>query len=335
MSGSGIGIGILGAGDFGATHAKAMREVDGVRLVAACRGDVSALDAFTAEYGGKGYADWRDLLADKSVDAVVIAAPHALHEEMAIGAAEAGKHILLEKPMAPTAAACDAINAAVARNGVTLQVGHMIHFAKPVMAARKVIEEGTIGRPLMGSSWMIKLWMEHNRRPWHLKYGTGGGMLMTAGIHALDRLVWLMNDEVASVSGMLGAKSHDQEADDTALLGLRFKRGGMGQVQSVGYRTGAGSFAMDLVCEGGTLRIDMDRGTMLGRDTKWTELPDTVEANWMHHAVRREWEGFRDALRGTARVQVTGAYGRNIIAIIEAAYASNLSHKEETIAHVR
>jgi len=330
-----IGIGILGAGDFGATHARAMREVEGLKLVASCRGNIEALGAFTAEYGGKGYAAWQDLLADKDVDAVVIAAPHALHEEMAIAAAEAGKHILLEKPMAPTVAACDAINAAAARSGVKLQVGHMVHFTKPCLAARRVIEEGAIGRPLMGSSWMIKLWMEHNRRDWHLKYSTGGGMLMTAGIHALDRLVWLMDDEVAGVSAMLGAKSHVQEADDTALLGLRFKQGGMGQVQSVGFQTGMGSFAMDLVCERGTLRIDMDRGTMLGQGGKWTELPDTVEPNWMHHAVTREWMGFRDALRGDTPIEVTGAYGRTIIAVIEAAYAANTSRKEEKLADVR
>lgn len=330
-----IGIGILGAGDFGGAHARAIKEVEGLRLVAACRGNVSALGAFTAEYGGKGYADWQDLLADRDVDAVVIAAPHARHEEMAIGAANAGKHILLEKPMAPTAAACDAINAAVAQAGVTLQIGHMIHFSKPCLAARKIVEEGTIGRPLIGSSWMIKLWMEHNRREWHLKYGTGGGMLMTAGIHALDRLVWLMDDEVTSVSAMLAAQSHDQEADDTALLGLRFRQGGMGQVQSIGYRDGAGSFTMDLVCERGTLRIDMDRGTLLGQGTKWTELADSAEPNWMHHAVKREWIAFRDTLRDGTPIQVTGAYGRSIIAVIEAAYASNASRQEEKLANVR
>ncbi|MER8685827.1 Gfo/Idh/MocA family oxidoreductase [Mesorhizobium sp. M1136] len=330
-----IGIGIIGVGDFGAAHARAIREVGDIRLVAASRGNADALERFTAEYGGCGYTDWRKLLDDKEVDAVLIATPHHLHAEMAIGAANAGKHILLEKPMAPTAAACDAINAAVTDSGVKLMVAHLMHFALPCMAARQKLEQGELGRPLIGSSWIIKLWMEHNRRDWHLRKSTGGGMLLTAGIHALDRLVWLMDDDVVSVSGMLGAKFHDQEADDSALLGLRFAGGGIGQVQSIGYRTGATTYAMDLVCEQGTLRIDMDRGTMLGRDTVWTELPGSFEPNWMHNALVREWSAMRDAIADDTPVPVDGLYARKIIGIIEAAFASNETRHEHEIAGAR
>ncbi|WP_224544514.1 Gfo/Idh/MocA family protein [Mesorhizobium sp. CA16] len=141
-----IALGIIGAGDFGAAHARAIKEVDGIRLVAACRGNATALAAFTAEYGGKGYTDWRELLEDSSVDAVVIAAPHALHAEMAIGAAKAGKHILLEKPMARTVAECDAINAAVAQSGVKLMVAHLLHFSnlawQPRRSSRQARSDG-------------------------------------------------------------------------------------------------------------------------------------------------------------------------------------------------
>jgi len=327
-----IGIGIIGAGHFGAAHARAIEKVDGVRLVAACRNDEPALGAFTAEHGGRGYSDWRALLDDRDVDAVLIATPHHRHEEMAIGAAQAGKHILLEKPMAPTAAACDAINAAASANDVKLMVGHLLHFSRPCMAAKEALAEGSLGRPLIASSWMIKLWMEQNRQDWHLRYRTGGGMLMTAGIHALDRLVWLMDDEIVSVGAMLGAKFHDQEADDAAMLSLRFAGGGIGQVQSVGYRDGAVGFAMDLVCEQGTLKIDMDRGTSLGRGSIWTDLPDAFESDWMHNAVIREWTHMRDSMLNDAPVPVTGDYGRKIIAIIEAAYRSNESRREERLA---
>jgi phthalate 4,5-cis-dihydrodiol dehydrogenase len=327
-----IGIGIIGAGDFGAAHARAIGQVHGLHLVASCRGNKDALAAFTAEHGGRGYTDWRKLLDDKDVDTVLIASPHHLHAEMAIGAARAGKHIMLEKPMAPTAAACDAINAAVAASGVKLMVAHLMHFALPCMAARQALEEGALGRPLVGSSWIIKLWMEHNRRDWHLRKATGGGMLLTAGIHALDRLVWLMDDDVVSVSAMLGARSHDQEADDTALLGLRFAGGGLGQVQSVGYRNGAAGYAMDLICERATLRIDMDRGTMLGRDTIWAGLPGSFEPNWMHNALVREWSAMRDAIADDKPVPVSGTYGRKIIGTIEAAFASNETRREHEIA---
>ncbi|TJW46246.1 MAG: Gfo/Idh/MocA family oxidoreductase, partial [Mesorhizobium sp.] len=100
-----IGIGIIGAGNFGAAHARAIKEVQGLHLVASCRKNIQALEAFTVEHGGRGYTDWRSLLNDKDVDTVLVATPHHLHAEMAIDAAKAGKHIMLEKPMAPTVAA--------------------------------------------------------------------------------------------------------------------------------------------------------------------------------------------------------------------------------------
>lgn len=326
-----IGVGIIGAGDFGAMHARAMRSVPGVRLAAACRSDEAALMRFKAEHGGTAYTDWRRLLDDKHVDAVLIATPHHLHEECAIAAAQAGRHIMLEKPMAPTTAACDAINAAADASGVKLMIAHLIHFSKPCMAAKRILDSGALGRPLVASSWMIKLWMEHNRRDWHLNYGTGGGMLMTAGIHALDRLVWLMDDKVTSVGAMLGPKFHDQEADDTSLISLRFAGGGMGQVQSVGFCDGAVSFAMNLVCEGGAISIDMDRGAFIGEGMNWTEVEDSFEPDWMLKAVTREWEHLRDTIQNETRPAVPGDYGRHIIAVIEAAYRSDGSRREEPI----
>lgn len=328
-----IGIGIIGAGHFGAVHAKAMAEVDGVQLVASCREDRAAAEQFAQEHGGSAYSDWRQLLADPKVDAVVIATPHHLHKEIAIGAAEAGKHILLEKPMAPTTRACDAINAAVAKAGVQLMVGHVMHFALPCLKAKEVLDSGVIGKPVLGSSWMIKLWMESNRRDWHKNTASGGGMLMTAGIHALDRLVWLMGQDVVGVNALAGTFFHEQQADDSALIGLRFANGGIGQVQSVGYRNGAVGFAMDLVCENGTLRIDFDEGVSIGRDAVWTPVPDSIEADWMHYAVVREWRAMRDAIAGIAPVPVDGAYARQIVGIIEAAHQANDQKREIGIGH--
>lgn len=328
-----IGIGIIGAGHFGAVHARAMAEVDGVQLVASCREDRAAAEQFAQEHGGSAYSDWHQLLADPKVDAVVIATPHHLHEEIAIGAAQAGKHILLEKPMAPTTRACDAINAAVAKAGVQLMVGHVMHFALPCIKAKAILDSGVIGKPVLGSSWMIKLWMESNRRDWHKNTASGGGMLMTAGIHALDRLVWLMGQDVVGVNALAGTFFHEQEADDSALIGLRFGNGGIGQVQSVGYRNGAVGFAMDMVCEKGTLRIDFDHGVSIGRDAVWTPVPDSIEPDWMHHAVVREWRAMRDAISGVAPVPVSGAYARRIVGIIEAVHQANAEKREVEISH--
>lgn len=323
-----IGVGIVGAGHFGAVHARAMAKVEGLRLVASCREDKAAAAAFAAEHGGASYADWRALIGDPAVDAVVIATPHHLHEEVAIGAAQAGKHILLEKPMAPSVAACDRIAAAADAGGVKLMIGHVMHFALPCLKAKEIIDAGTLGAPVLGSSWMIKLWMESNRRPWHLARAYGGGMLMTAGIHALDRLVWLTGQPVTGVTAMTGTFFHDQEADDAALIGLRFAGGQIGQVASVGFRDGAATFAMDLVCEKGVIRIDFDQGVSIGRGGAWTPVAHSIEPDWMDRAVTREWQALARAIRHDAPSPVGAAYGRHIVACIEAAYEASAERRE-------
>ncbi|WP_026870068.1 Gfo/Idh/MocA family protein [Inquilinus limosus] len=326
-----IGIGIIGAGYFGAIHARAIAAVPGVRVAAVCRQDIDAARAFAREHGGNAYNHWQALLDDPAVDTVLIATPHHLHAGMAIAAAQAGKHVLLEKPMAPTVAECDAINAAVAEAGVHLMVGHVMHFALPCLAAREIVAGGGIGRPVLGSSWLIKLWMEANRQPWHLSSKTGGGMLLTAGIHALDRLVWLMDGPVASVSAMAGTHFHDQEADDAALMLLRFADGRIGQVASIGYRDGGVGFAMDLVCEAGTLRIDFDQGVAIGRGGAWTPVPNSIEPDWMQRAVEREWRAILALIEGDAPNPADGRYARHLIACIEAAMQAERSRREVTL----
>jgi phthalate 4,5-cis-dihydrodiol dehydrogenase len=253
-------VGILGAGYFGAFHARAIAAVPDASLVAVCAEELPLAEAFAAEHGGKPYSDWRAMLDDQSVDAVAITAPHHLHCELAVAALQAGKHVLLEKPMALSVAECSRIIASADTSRRKLMVGQIMHFVWPCLVAREILERGDVGKPVMGSSSLKKIWMESNRRGWHLDPLTGGGMLMTAGIHALDQLIWLMNGSVASISAAVSTSFHDQTADDSAMMLLRFADGRFGQVASIGFRDGGGTFDIDLVCERGTLRIDYDRG---------------------------------------------------------------------------
>jgi phthalate 4,5-cis-dihydrodiol dehydrogenase len=210
-------------------------------------------------------------------------------------------------------------------------VGQLLHFSLAGMVARRIIDSGEIGRPVLGSSTLIKLWMEPNRRGWHLDPASGGGMLMTAGIHVLDLLVWLMGGSVAAVTAMSGAQFHDQPADDTTMLLLRFADGRFGQVASIGYRDGAVSYGMELVCERGTLRIAFDRGVAIGRGGRWQDVPDSTEPDWMLRALEREWQAMRAVVREEAAVPVTGAYARHIVACIEAALASSRERREVAV----
>lgn len=327
-----LGVGLLGAGFFGAVHARALGATAGARLVAVCAEEVQAAQAFAAEHGGKPYSDWRQLLDDPDVQVVVIATPHHLHCEMAVAAAKAGKHVLLEKPMGRTVAECSAIIEAVEAGGVKLMVGQLLHFALPCLTARRLIESGELGQPTAGSSALIKLWMEPNRRDWHLDPALGGGMLMTAGIHSLDLLIWLMDRPVAAISAVSGSLLHGQQADDSAVLLLRFGDGRFGQVTSIGYRDGAVTYGLDLVCEQATLKVDLDRGVSIGRGGVWSAVAGSSEPDWMLRAAEREWAAMVAAVAGGGAIPVTGEYGRHLIACIEAAFASSRERREIEVA---
>jgi phthalate 4,5-cis-dihydrodiol dehydrogenase len=327
-----IGVGILGAGFFGEFHARAVQLTAGVEVAAVCTDDIGLAKSFAANYGGTPYADWRAFLSDPRVDAVVIATPHHLHAEMAIAAARAGKHVLVEKPMARNVSECDTMIAAARESGALLMVGHLLHFALPCIKANEILREGELGRPLAASSSLVKLWMEPNRRGWHLTPETGGGMLMTAGIHPLDALLWLMDGQVRAVSAAGGALFHDQTADDSLMLLIRFADGRCGQVASVGYRDGAGSYGIDLMCERGTLRVDFTNGISIERGDRWAPVANTSEPEWMQRAVEREWTAMVAAIRDGAALPVDGAYGRSVIACIEAALTSAREGREVTLA---
>jgi len=327
-----LGVGILGAGFFGAYHARAVAALEGARVVAACAEELPLAEAFTREHGGTPYGDWRGMLEDRSVDAVAISAPHHLHCQLAVAALQAGKHVLLEKPMALSVAECSRIIATAEAGRAKLMIGQIMHFVWPHLVAREILNRGDLGKPVTGSSSLKKTWMESNRRGWHLDPATGGGMLMTAGIHALDQLVWLMDGRVNSVSASVSTSFHDQKADDCAMMLLRFADGRFGQVASIGFRDGGGTFDMDRVCEKGTLRIDADRGVAVGRGGQWSDVPNSRDPQWMQNAVIREWQAMVSAIDDDTEVPVSGDYGRHIVACIDACMISARERCDVSVA---
>jgi phthalate 4,5-cis-dihydrodiol dehydrogenase len=332
-----LNIGIIGAGFFGEKHAEAIAALDDARVVAASRNDIAALADFTRRFGGRGYTDYREILADPNVDAVLIATPHHLHTDIAIHAAQAGKHILLEKPMAPTLAECDQILRAVDAAGVRFMVGHINQFAPTYKMAKELITSGEMGEVVHGVSVMNKLWMESNRRDWHLDRTRGGGMWLTAGMHCLDRLTWLVGSRAQSVSAQFDARFHAQQADDVGMIFLRYANGAAGTVISTGYRTGAPTHSTELTCTKGMLKISYDAGIQIGRDERWRLIPEStalaMNQNWMATALVDEWRTFIAAIETGGETAVTGAYARHIMATAFAAEESSRLHREVDVPH--
>ena len=322
-----MNVGIIGAGFFGEKHAQALAHIDDLKLVAVCRTHAAEVHAFAARFGGTPYDDPHALLADPRVDAVVIATPHATHVALVEAAAAAGKHVLLEKPMAPTREGCRRIQAAVARARVTLRVGHVTQFSRAYRIAKEMLDAGELGDVVAAEATMRKRWYEPNRRPWHQDRALGGGVLLTGGVHAIDRLTWLVGARATRVSATVGTRFHDQDADDAAVIFIRYDNGAAGVVFSVGYASGAPRHDTELTCTRGVLRVDSVAGVTVGRDEAWHAVPDSGHPAWMDDALVEQWRAFVAAVAGRGG-GVTGAFAMHVMDVLFAAEASAAAGRE-------
>jgi hypothetical protein len=178
-----IGLGIAGLGMAGAMMVRAAARHPGFRLRAAADPLAAPREALARDFNARAYADIDALCEDATVDAVYIATPHQFHAAHALRAAAAGKHIILEKPMALTLADCDAINAAVAKAGVHLIIGHTHAYDPAIRVMRSLIASGELGRLGMIASWNYTNYLYRPRRPEELDTARGGGILFNQVPH--------------------------------------------------------------------------------------------------------------------------------------------------------
>jgi len=328
MKDKNIGIGIIGAGAFGKKHARAILETPGTRLIAASRRNSTQLQKFSHNFNIIGYTDYRELLKNPEVNAVVVALPHQEHAGVSINAAKAGKHILLEKPMATNIPDCLRIIDSVESTGVKLMLGHTLQFMRSSIMAKEIIDSGELGELVYGTGIVSKKWMNPDRREWHMNDPVGGGMLMTVGIHFIDLLCYFFGSPVVSVRANLSTRFHEQEADDAGQIFMQFDSGATGMVVNTGYVTGAESCMATLTCTRGILRCGMHEGVLIGRDDRWTHVPESVSRDSEHEGLANEWKAFIGAIRSDAEPTVSGIYGKYIMDIVFAARESSLQKKE-------
>lgn len=316
-----MNVGIIGAGFFGGLHAKAIQQLPQLHLTAAARTNPAELKEFTSIYGGKGYTDYEELISDRRVDIVVIATPHHLHTDAAVKAAKAGKHILVEKPLALSLEDCDAIRCAVNEAGVNLTVGFENRFAPAYRKAKEMVDSGELGTIVSGVSTMSKYWMEPNRKPWHLDRSTGGGMWLTAGIHCLDRMTWLFGSPIKSVSAQFATSYHTQKADDAGMVFVRYRDGKFGTVVSIGYSEGAPKHTTEIYLTKGCLAVDY-WSVSVGSNDVWKEVASYRDRDWMMDALVEQWSSFLKHIKSKKPGPITGDYARHIM---EAAFAAETS----------
>ena len=228
-----IRFGLIGAGRMGKVFANTLAfTVSEVDLAAVADPNAEAVDDVAARYHiPQKFRDYHELLAQKDIEAVVIASPTGTHAEVVTAAAQAGKQIFCEKPLSQDLAACDEAIAAVKKAGVKLQMGFMRRFDAPYAAAKQKIMDGVIGMPVMFKSTSRdprRTSLEFARRD------NSGGMIMDMGVHDFDLARWLMGAEVTRVfseGACLAFPELKGVGDiDNAVISLRFATDAVGNI---------------------------------------------------------------------------------------------------------
>ena len=346
-----VRVGLVGCGKIGSIHAAALRSLPEAEFVAACDSSADRAAAFAVTYGARPYSDVGVMLRESGVEVVIIGTPHPLHAPPAIQAAEAGVHVLVEKPMAASLADCDAMLAAAKKTGVALGVISQRRLYEPVQRMRAAIDAGKIGKPALGVFLMYS-WRDPSyylSDPWRGKWDTeGGGVLVNQSAHHLDMLLWLMGP-AAEVCGYWANLNHPTvEVDDTAVASIRFRSGGLGSIiTSVSQKPGIHAKIHIHGSNGASMGVETDRGaTFVAGMTTIVEPPVTdlwtipgedillpqyqaedrekfgaVDGTVHYHGLQiRE---FLQAVRAGRPPLVTGEEGRAVVELFTAIYRSN------------
>jgi predicted dehydrogenase len=274
-----IHVGLIGCGRVAPRHAQSFAELADARLVAVADVIESRAQRFAKEHRAEAYADYRRLLERRDINAVSICTPSGMHAAMAIEAMQAGKHVIVEKPMAMNLRDADRMIATAEAMGLQLCVILQNRYNPPMQDLRRVVDEGKLGRLLLGNAtvrWYRP--QEYYEDGWHGTWAMDGGALMNQSIHHIDALQWLMGD-VESVFAYTATLAHKMEAEDVGVVALRFKSGALGTIEgsTVTYPENLeGSVA--LFGERGSVKVG---GTALNRKVIWK-----IEGELEHE---REW----------------------------------------------
>ncbi len=235
MTSEPVRLGIVGLGRAFALTAPALRADRRIDPLAACAPRAESRAAFEAEFGGRSYADLDGLLAHPGLEAVYIATPHELHAEQAMATAAAGKHVLVEKPLAATLTDGEATVEACERAGVALIVGPSHSFDAPVAQAKALIESGALGRVRMIHAMNFTDFLYRPRRPEELRTEEGGGVLFSQAVHQVDVVRLLAGGLATQVSALTGDWDPARPTEGAYSALLAFDGGAFASLTYSGY----------------------------------------------------------------------------------------------------
>lgn len=323
--------GIIGCGMIAHIHASAIKKIEGGEVYGVYDPILEKAEGFAAKHKCKVYLSVEEMMKDRELNIINICTPSGTHADLAITAAQAGKHVVVEKPLAVRTEDAQAVVDAQEENGTKVCVISQLRFSPGVQTARNAVQKGQLGKLIMGGLSMRYYRSEEYYRngAWRGKWDTdGGGALMNQGIHGLDILTYICGP-VVSVRGFFKTLLHDIEVEDTLCAILEFKNGALGTVE-----------ASTAIKPGSARRIEIggtEGSITLKEDviTEWNAkipLPD-MQKSWDMNAANNpaaidatghqlQFENLIGAIEGKVELLVDARAGYRMVELINGIYTS-------------
>lgn len=224
---------IVGCGFIAKKHAVAIENIEGANLVAVCDKVDAAMEFYATTYEAATYNELSKMLSDEEIDIVCICTPSGFHANLAVEVAEAGKHIIVEKPIAMTLEDSEKMLAAAKEYGVKLAVVHPNQYRPVVRELKQILDSGKLGT--ISHANCIVNWNRgqeyYDQAPWRGTKQFDGGVLMNQAIHNLELLLWFMGTPT-EVFSMEATRLRKIEAEDVSVGVVRFESGTLASIQS-------------------------------------------------------------------------------------------------------
>ena len=331
-------IALVGCGRISKNHFEAIDKLDGLELVAVCDADPERAKQAGLEWKVPYFTSYERMLAEGNADVVTIATPSGLHPEQGIAAAKTGKHVVMEKPMAISLTAADALVQACDKAGVQLFVVKQNRLNPPVQLLKRAVDRNRFGRIYLASCAVH--WARpqeyYDQAPWRGTWEFDGGAFMNQASHYVDLMQWVMGP-VESVMAKTATLARRIETEDTGIAILKFRSGALGtiEVTMLAYpRNLEGS--LTILGEKGSAKIG---GTAVNKIEHWefaepddddrlVEAANTNPPNVYGLGHQGYYRNVLSVLRGEAKPDTDGRAGRKSLELILGIYESAKTGRE-------
>ena len=339
-----VKIGIVGCGTISYYHAQAIKETEGAVLAGCCSHSINSANALAEKFSAPVYASYEQMLSQEHINAVAICTPSGDHAEQILAALDAGKHVIVEKPMCLSLEDANQIIKKAEQTGLTVCVISQSRFSDAAQEIKRAIDAGAFGK-MVSASLMMRYYRSqeyYEQAGWRGTIaGDGGGILMNQGIHGIDLLCYLMG-QPQEACGYVKIQLRNIEVEDTAAAAVLFESGAVATIDATVCSQPAFSKKMILCGEYGTVQLEDDTITLWSLPIPCSLPIGTADGNSGADDPRgitcdnhiREYRDFVTAIQTGSRVLIDAREGRIPLSVIQAIYESSRTGQKIAIHQV-